>query len=131
MSSINEQQQERGSREPMIANSQLRERVELGRQAELILENPAYTAAWNALRRSIHDAWKDTATTDTQRMQLLHAQVRMVDSLQSIMGQLVNGGKDAQARLKERVAKVADQERNEGLVRRNLRAVMTAAGGRG
>lgn len=131
MSSINEQQQERGSREPMIANSQLRERVELGRQAELILENPAYTAAWNALRRSIQDAWKETATTDTQRMQLLHAQVRMVDGLQNIMNQLVVGGKDSQARLKDRVAKVADQERNEGIVRRNLRAVMTAAGGRG
>lgn len=131
MSSINEQQQERGSREPMIANSQLRERVELGRQAELILENPAYTAAWNALRRSIQAAWKETATTDTQRMQLLHAQVRMVDSLQNIMNQLVAGGKDADARLKDRLTKVVDQERNEGFVRRNLRAVMTAAGGRG
>lgn len=125
MSSLNEQQTERGSREPQVNNQRLQERVEMGRQASLVLENVAYMKAWESMRASITKAWKETATTDTQRMQLLHAQLRMLDGLQNVMAQLINGGKDAAGVLEARLGKIADMERPEGALRRNIRAVMS------
>jgi hypothetical protein len=100
-----------------------RQKVEGGRNAALVLENPAYKAAWTALRDSISAAWRNCAVGDTDTMELLHSQARMLDTLQNLMSQAVNGGKAAQNDLEMMALKAAEAERNQRFISRGMRAV--------
>jgi hypothetical protein len=122
MTTIN-QPPERGTRDAFDKNQQLRERVEMGRQADLILNNPAYQAAFAATRKAVVDTFYKLDAQDTKGMQLAHGMLRLCDKLQATMNGLVKGGEDANQQLDQRVKKIIDQERGESFAQRSLRAV--------
>ena len=92
-----------------MTESEARAAADLGLQAQLLLDNPAYAEAWKRLRAYIVDQWSATNPGDVERAQLLHLQMKLVDRLQEFMTSMVKAGEMAQVDL-DRIAQRLAQE---------------------
>jgi hypothetical protein len=95
----------------------LNERMDLGRDAGLLKDNPAFSFALNYLRESCHERLKTCPLKDTEALTLIAQQLKVVDAFESAMHGLVENGRLAKREWED------VQARRDGLVQRTLRRV--------
>lgn len=91
--------------------------VELGRNADLVLSNPAYAEAIGRMKADVVSAWKDCPVRDREGQLLLLQLAKLTDKFESILASMVQGGKLAQHKID------IEAERNESRTQRFLRKV--------
>lgn len=92
--------------------------VQTGLEARQVLENEAYRAAMDALKRQIIDQWKACPVRDKEGQLLLLQLAKLSDKFESILRGYIESGKDASRRIDLR------NERTESALKRGLRAVL-------
>lgn len=91
--------------------------VELGRNADLVLSNPAYADAMARMKSEVIATWKDCPVRDREGQLLLLQLAKLTDKFEAILASMVQGGKLAQHKIN------IDAERNESRTQRFLRKV--------
>ena len=91
--------------------------VELGRNADLVLSNPAYADAMARMKSEVIATWKDCPVRDREGQLLLLQLAKLADKFEVILASMVQGGKLAQHKIN------IEAERNESRTQRFLRKV--------
>lgn len=91
--------------------------VELGRNADLVLSNPAYAEAMARMKSEVIDTWKACPVRDREGQLLLLQLAKLADKFEGILSGMVRGGQLAQHKID------VDAERNESMAKRFLRKV--------
>ena len=73
--------------------------ADLGIQARMVLENPAYIDAMKRLQDLAHQAFKKTDLRDAEGLKLARQFQAVTDDFEQIMHRMVEGGKLAQINL--------------------------------
>jgi hypothetical protein len=94
------------------------EQANSGRDAALVLENPAYIAAMKLMRESITDMWRSCPLRDAEGQLLLLQTMRLADTFEAVLSGMVQAGKMAAHKLD------IDGQRNESGARKLLRRVL-------
>ena len=89
-----------------------------GFEASQVLDNPAYTAAMDALRTEVIEAWKKCPVRDKEGQVLLLQLAKLTDKFEGVLSGMVDGGKFAQRQLE------LDDMRNESAGRKLMRRVL-------
>ncbi len=89
-----------------------------GFEASQVLDNPAYTAAMDALRTEVIEAWKKCPVRDKEGQVLLLQLAKLTDKFEGVLSGMVEGGKFAQRQLE------LDDMRNESAGRKLMRRVL-------
>ena len=91
--------------------------VELGRNADLVLSNPAYADAMARMKSEVIATWKDCPVRDREGQLLLLQLAKLTDKFEASLASMVQGGKLAQHKIN------IEAERNESRTQRFLRKV--------
>lgn len=91
--------------------------VELGRNADLVLSNPAYADAMARMKADVIAAWKDCPVRDREGQLLLLQLAKLADKFEATLNSMVQGGRLAQHKIQ------IEAERNESRTQRFLRKV--------
>ena len=91
--------------------------VELGRNADLVLSNPAYADAMARMKSDVVTAWKDCPVRDREGQLLLLQLAKLAEKFEASLNGMVQGGKLAQHKIN------VDSERDESRTKRFLRKV--------
>lgn len=73
--------------------------ADLGLNARLVLENPAYIEAIKRIHDLAHQAFKKTDLRDAEGLKLARQFQAVTDDFEAIMRRMVEGGKLAQVKL--------------------------------
>jgi urease accessory protein UreF len=76
-----------------------KQQVLRGKEAAMVLENPAYIAAMEQLRSQVIEAWKAAPIRDVEGQKLLLQLVKLCDKYEGILGGMIENGKLAQNRI--------------------------------
>lgn len=95
----------------------LDERMNLGKDAGLLKDNPAFSFALNYLREGCYERLKSCPLKDTEALTLLAQQLKVVDAFERAMHGLVESGQVAKRDWEHL------QARRDGLIERTLRRV--------
>jgi acetolactate synthase regulatory subunit len=91
--------------------------VEMGRNADIVLSNPAFAEAMGRMKADVVAAWKDCPVRDREGQLLLLQLAKLTDKFEAILASMVQGGKLAQHKID------IEAERNETRTQRFLRKV--------
>ena len=91
--------------------------VELGRNADLVLSNPAYADAMARMKSEVIATWKDCPVRDRAGQLLLLQLPKLTHKFEEMQASMVQGGKLAQHKIN------IEAERNESRTQRFLRKV--------
>jgi len=87
--------------------------VDMGTNARLVLDNPAFTSAMEQLHRLNVEAFKKCDLRDAEGLRLARQFAAVTDDFEQILRRMVEGGKLAAIKL--------DQHRNESAAKKALR----------
>ena len=91
--------------------------VELGRNADLVLTNPAYVEAMARMKSDIVSEWEKCPVRDREGQLLLLQLVKLAAKFEASLNGMVQGGKLSQHKIN------VDAERDESRAKRFLRKV--------
>ncbi len=91
--------------------------VEMGRNADLVINNPAYAEAMARMKADVIATWKACPVRDREGQLLLLQLAKLADKFESTLAGMVEGGKLAQHKID------VEAERNETRTQRFLRKV--------
>ena len=91
--------------------------TEMGRNAESVLQNPAYIEAMARMKSDVVTAWKDCPVRDREGQLLLLQLAKLAEKFEASLNGMVQGGKLAQHKIN------VDSERDESRTKRFLRKV--------
>lgn len=94
----------------IASNDERQNRVLRGRNAELVLNNPAYVEAFQGMRAQIIEALADSNTADVQRLQLLTQRLQLLDTLQVNLDSYMRSGQEAGDELERAQAELDRQQ---------------------
>lgn len=92
-----------------------------GRNAQAIIENPAFLEAMALLKSSVVTQWKESSIRDHEGQTLLLQMARLADTFEGLLIGIVERGKMAQRKI-EKIE--IDELRDENKARNMLRRVM-------
>lgn len=96
----------------------LNEKIDAGREAGLLRDNPAFIAAMKMLRDSCHQRLADCPLKDQEGLTLIAQQLKVVNSFDAALSGLIEGGKQALQDWKN-----ANNARRDSALQRTLRRV--------
>lgn len=70
-----------------------------GREAQQVLDNPAYKQAMETLRNAVVSQWKDCPIRDKEGQTLLLQLAKLSDKFEGILGGIIESGKMAQHKI--------------------------------
>lgn len=83
------------SQSPEQKTAELHANAERGRQADILLSNPAMLAAFDSVRMSLLNGLAEAPSRDIEGIQLLQAQVKVLDKVHALLLDYVEAGKAA------------------------------------
>ena len=84
-----------------MIETELREASALGRYAAQVVDNPAFEAAFDHLRRNITDRLVALPSRDIEGVYILHLELKLVEIFRGELRLLIEGGKLAEKSLPE------------------------------
>lgn len=80
----------------------LEQRIYDGDQARLVLENPAFAAAFADIKQELTEQWQKSPARDSEGREKLYQLLRLADKLEMTLTSSLNDGKLAKHQLKEK-----------------------------
>ena len=71
----------------------------MGKEASLLLENPAFTEAMSRMREDVRRQWMEAPVRDAEGQRLLLITAKLVEKLDGTLRGMVEAGKLAQSRM--------------------------------
>lgn len=90
-----------------------------GRDAKLVLDNPAYQEAMATLRKAVIDQWRECPVRDVEGQKLLLQLVKLTDKFEGLLVGVIESGKMAQRKIDLDIA------RDESAMKRFARKVVS------
>ncbi len=87
-----------------------------GREAQQVLDNPAYKQAMETLRTAVVEQWKDCPIRDKEGQTLLLQLAKLCDKFEGILGGVVETGKMSQHKID--MSELRDESRAKTLFRK-------------
>lgn len=73
--------------------------VERARLAKQLTENPIWSESWDLLNTKLITAWSKTNTNETERREMIYAQLRAAESARAFIEEVITTGKMAEQQL--------------------------------
>lgn len=92
--------------------------VSRGKEAQMLLDNPAFKAAMQSIKDSVQEQWKSCPIRDREGQVLLLQLAKLTDKFESVLIGMVQSGNFAQRKID------LDRERDEPKTRQFMRKMI-------
>lgn len=75
--------------------------IKRAHEARQLLEHPVFVDAWDQLIESLKSGWLETATGETERREMIYAQIRAAEAFRANLETVLETGRLAQVQLEE------------------------------
>lgn len=99
-----------------MTNKTEQQRIYDGERAREVLDNEAFTGAFETIRQEYTEAWMNSPARDAEGREKLYLMMRLTDKLQSTLEAKLTDGKIAARELEHQARELAEQRREGVLI---------------